>query len=466
MAKISESNSSTNNRPSAALEDAIPQDQPPKYKDNVDAQNASQEQAYDASSSSEYEQDEVKPYRPYPINDSPSNPFYEELANIDPASLTTVGQILRYHRMLRGLTINEVASMVKARASTISDIEKDKLNVETNFKFVSHFISLYSYIIEQDGDELIELYKKAISENVMIIHEDTDTKKYDSVMARNWILIVLIILVATAGYFVFSLIESNKSEDHPIEITQASVNEAETAQTITIEDPHNKQAGPDIVVVDENTARATAQQRALSKDAALQSQKEAQSEVVTTNSALALPQGHNANVSIVSGGNDGNKPSNNSVIAAPATQNAPLANQKAAVVESKEQAKEEPKTAAKADPKAEAKDEKAKAEKVELLAEKKLKSISKSVKIVNRDSLASLNNAEIHVLDAVALKVLDSSNKVIESGAYKKGDNIKVRGVPPFTVQVSNTKAVKISYGGGDVSVPANKQVKFELPMR
>ena len=96
----------------------------------------------------------------------------------------------------------------------------------------------------------------------------------------------------------------------------------------------------------------------------------------------------------------------------------------------------------------------------------KLKNVSSRVKIVNRDALGSLNRVSIEVTGPVAIKVMDSNNKVLASGSYKSGDRVSATGIPPLTVQVSDTQAVRISYSGGKLEMPKDQQVQFELPMR
>ena len=86
--------------------------------------------------------------------------------------------------------------------------------------------------------------------------------------------------------------------------------------------------------------------------------------------------------------------------------------------------------------------------------------------MVNRDGLASLNRAVIQVKRDVALRVLDSSNRVLASGTYKAGDRVAVTGIPPIKVQLSDTDAVSVSYMGGSINMPKSQQVQFELPMR
>lgn len=122
--------------------------------------------------------------------------------------------------------------------------------------------------------------------------------------------------------------------------------------------------------------------------------------------------------------------------------------------------------AAKANSSAAANNEAAESAAKPIALDNKLKNISSRVKIVNRDALGSLNRVNITVNSEVSLRVLDSNKKVLVQGAYKKGDTVTATGIPPLTVQASNTRALEISYSGGQLRMPREQQVQFELPMR
>lgn len=242
-----------------------------------------------------------------------------------------------------------------------------------------------------------------------------------------------------------------------------------------IQDPNN-QNGPEVRVVDENTARATAQQMAMQQSAdgsidlkPAQSAKEKSPLDLPPNANISVASNANignANITVANNANNGNvNMSNanigNANITAPAQTNMTVATEQRDEKLAQAKAKAEAEAKAKAEAEAKAKEA---AKDVELSGN--LKNISSSVRVVNRDGLASLNRAEISVIKRVALKVVDSSGKVLASGTYDNGDSVKVTGIPPINVQISSTDAVKISYMGGHISMPAGKQVKFDLPMR
>ena len=326
------------------------------------------------------------------------------------------------------------------------------------------------------------------------------------------LIVVLMILVATAGYFVFS--GDNASEQSAGEL-KASVNgseqlepldaaqplvsgslsmeggnvvESNNTSTVVIEADSNKDAAP-VEVVDANTARATAQAHAL-KQNELQAQREQQEADAAHGDqpdVLPLPQD-----SVISISNDAPEVQHNTLIEAPTNgaasdvvvnlsveEQAKLAAQKAnaakrgdstaiaAAATAEVEAKAKAQAAAEAKAKAEAaakEAEAAEAKKVELSSN--LRDISSQVKVQNRDGLASLNRAEINVKKDVALRVIDGSGKTLRSGTFKAGDTVQVNGIPPIRVQLSDTDAVSVSYMGGSINMPKREQVEFELPMR
>ena len=473
--------------------------EPIKQDESIVSNNA----AIDSEDSSTTSQNDAKLELFEPEYDDDPNVVREAIAdpynnmdytNENLENLKTVGAILRYHRQKSGMTIQEVASKIKARTGTVADIENDRLNNSSCVSFSKAFIMNYAALMKLNPDEMFDLYLQNISETVSIAHEKSHNK-VDKQMARNWVLVVSMILVATAGYFVFSASEGNKSKDNegtlvnPQTTVVANHDSAEplvtgqmqignTDNPVVIEAPENSQA-PEVKVVSPNTARATAQAQAL---AASSKDNEAVADnKVEQPRSLALPansikpssslladrvetkasmmvaseQGkveNNKNISIAASSKEQISEHQAEPKAADGSTNLSLA--KEAVVEQSKsdeaKAKQEPKEVAE--------------EKIEL--KDKLKDISSKVKLTNREGLASLNSAEIEVVKKVALKIVDSQKKVLASGVYDAPKSIKVIGIPPIVVELSDTQAVKIHYQGGNVKMPKDKQVKLELPMR
>lgn len=428
----------------------------------------------------EYEdEDEDEPeIKRDPIADPYNNVDY---SNVSLENINTVSGILRYHRQRMGLTIQEVASAIQARVCTVADIEHDRLNNSSCAGFAKPFIGRYAKLVNLDSEQICAMYLRGISETVAIDHEKSEGK-VDKQMARNWLLLVIMILVATAGYFVFSATErksTQKNNEGTIVTQEATINapytsseplvSANSNEPVIIEDPDNKNA-PEVKVVSPNTAKANAQAKALAESSSeheankdmvgslekpsfLQLPSDALNEVkpaIKASSSLLADQ-----VETKATMNMSNKAENNKSFNLPVTnQNEPLAKDQGSKVDAIKEPKEE----------ASLKQELNNEEKVELKA--KLKDISSKVKLVDREGLASLNSAEIRVLKKVALKVIDSQKKVLASGVYDAPNTIKVTGIPPLVVELSDTQAVKISYQNGKVTMPKDKQVKLELPMR
>ena len=94
-----------------------------------------------------------------------------------------------------------------------------------------------------------------------------------------------------------------------------------------------------------------------------------------------------------------------------------------------------------------------------------LRDLSDRVKIQYRQGLASLNEVIVSINGTVAVKIIDSRNKIIKQGVFKDGDGFKVQGIPPIRIETSDSSLMSISYRGGSVVVPKQKQVSFILPI-
>ena len=76
-----------------------------------------------------------------------------------------------------------------------------------------------------------------------------------------------------------------------------------------------------------------------------------------------------------------------------------------------------------------------------------------------------MNTATIKVTGDVAIKVT-GNGKLLKQGNFSSGDTIKVTGIPPLKISVSDSSKVRISYMGTTVAVPGAQQVSFALPTR
>ena len=398
-------------------------------------------------------------------------------------NLKTAGQVLRYHRQRSGMSIKEVAIALKALPSTIANIESDLLNTPNVQQKVGQIVVLYASLLGLNPEEVFDLYLQGIKEDVIIEHVSVPRKRTDRRMNRIWLIVVLMIVVAIAGYFVFggkedatsaqgSLNEAALDASHD---TSAALVNSDSKLTVGNNEPvvieeEPAADAPKVMVVDENTAKATEQQYDLQQ---MQAQAAAAQQPVPQPEALLLPEGvaHDDQIAPVEEVatvdiNPAAPESEDKAVLAPArpTNAEPVATPKPVA----------PEPAAPADNKAEdSAAQNAQAEEPAVAEEpakpelaSSLKNISSAVKVVGRDGLASLNRAEIAVTAPVALEVTDGSGKTVRSGVFAAGDVVKITAIPPIVVKLSDTSAVKISYMGGTIALPAGKQVRFELPQR
>lgn len=432
-----------------------------------------------------------------------------------------VGDILKFYRQKQGISIERIASELQARASTVVAMEQNALSQETARDYVSVLVAKYASILDLDGKFLVELYNQEVNEIVKITRQKSKHAPADRIMNRSWLILGLVVVVAAGGYFVFK--DSNSDNTASTNISIDAGNGSDTGNTaiaqnpnsstslvstinqgasaiaednaknqVTVADEHNQDASK-VMVVDENTARATAQSNALQQKATKHAIEQAQ-QVNTSPDALPLQK----ESGITFAKSDAPDRQKNTLIDATSTPPAPASSgNRTQVAQSANNAATQNASAATAtgagtaaatvsgtdvaanssssanvsinNPDTLKSNEAANKEEVKAEApalKSKLSDISSKVSVVNREGLASLNSAEITVHGEVALKVIDGSKRVLAHGVYKKGDHVRVTGIPPLHVQVSDTEAVAISYMGGTVKIPKDKQVQFALPMR
>ena len=481
------------------------------------AQNAIDEAA--AESHILYSVDQISPEGLDSFNGE--NPYVSPVRTTDQLEdLKTVGEILRYHRQRVGLSLNEVANKLRVRPATISDIENNKLNDLTYSSFASNVIARYAIVLHLDHKSLVELYESTLDKGIAIEHEKRDAQKIRQRRNRNLArLCVFGILVLAVGGGLWSFMgRDSELSSGEIGELKASVHGSQDLEQldpsmplVTSNDPKasgslvlsdskqqpaviveagSNQNAPEVQVVDLNTARATQQEQVLQAeaDAARLAQLQEQQGQNPASSTLSLPQDAVST-------NDGNDLLGANVDQGPALVDSPVTTAPNAVSDTapeaalsiEEQARlaaervkaaqqgnepvissNEPTADAAVEAKAQqdADDAAAETETPAPELNAKLKNVSSRVKIVDRDDIGSLNRVSIEVTGPVAIKVMDSNKKVLASGSYKSGDRISATGIPPLTVQVSDTQAVRISYIGGKLEMPKDQQVQFELPMR
>ena len=409
---------------------------------------------------------------------------------------------------------------MRVRPATISDIENNKLNDLTYSSFASNVIARYAIVLHLDHKSLVELYESTLDKGIAIEHEKRDAQKIRQRRNRNLArLCVFGILVLAVGGGLWSFMgRDSELSSGEIGELKASVhgsqdleqldpsmplvtsNDPKASGSLVLSDSKQQPAvvleaesnhnAPEVQVVDLNTARATQQAQVLQAeaDAARLAQLQEQQGQNPASSTLSLPQDAVPT-------NDGNDLLGANVDQGPALVDSPVTTAPNAVSDTapdaalsiEEQARlaaervkaaqqgnepvissNEPTADAAVEAKAQqdADDAAAETETPAPELNAKLKNVSSRVKVVNRDALGSLNRVSIEVTGPVAIKVMDSNKKVLASGSYKSGDRVSATGIPPLTVQVSDTQAVRISYSGGKLEMPKDQQVQFELPMR
>ena len=453
----------------------------------------------------------------------------------------SAGEALCYYREQRGYSKQQVAAMIQTRVTTVADLEHDRLNTSTDASFAVPTIVKYCAILNIDNRVVLNLYHQNIAEQLSVKHLSSPPPK--SHAGRNWALIVLVIALASGGYFIFSPSDddkasgqlaleqeglsgsltydgnggftSNTAANDTLAAGQGAIGNATNfANSATADNmaASGNLASLDNLATTENPAHigdraqtsldtATSTNTSASAlNGSLAFNQESSFNERATNAAAAatadknrVAQAASHEAELAKQAKSANAPNslvlaNNRPQAAPALASADTKsnNLALAATKAKEQAEAQAKELAEVKAKelavAQAKEQaEAKAKELALTGapkaqekanpkapelKSKLKDVSKQVKIENRDALGSLNRVQIKVLADVALKVMGENGKVLRSGTFKAGDEIDITGIPPITVQISDTKAVRISYSGGTVATPKAEQATFKLPMR
>lgn len=379
------------------------------------------------------------------------------------------GAILKHAREMLGLSQREIALKLKMRVNTVSDIEHDRLNQPTAVPFTSKHIERYARLVNIDPDAIVDLYRQNVrqSQQSAEIHPSVEESSRSS--GRRWFIAgAACALLASLGmWYLLSPDSSTEEAQSGALVIEDEVQPRQGAELLGVPtqeikpDARSAQSAttPKQTAVDRNTELARRQAKELGtneifavndptlQDTTKDKGKVGQATPAADKPALTLPADRQSKAAGDSAG-------------APSPQRSTAGDGKSAAsaVSSGSPAKEAAKGAAQNAAAAAA----AGAEKPPVLAAR-LKDISSQAKLVSRNSVGSLNSADIEVRDAVALKVT-GNGKLLKQGVYKKGEHVKVTGIPPIVVSVSDSSRVRILYNGGTVRVPGAKQVVFTLP--
>ncbi|MCR5536856.1 MAG: DUF4115 domain-containing protein [Succinivibrio sp.] len=424
------------------------------------------------------------------------------------------GAILRHAREMLGMSQREVANELKLRVNTISDLEHDRLNQPTAAPFASAHIANYARLVNIDPDALLSLYRQNVNDVVTANNQERAAREPKS--GHGWLLwsILGLAVVGVAGYY-FLPSKNTQEQSGTLmvnDVVQASEEkpgqldlnlENSEVKTEIVEQSKPNQAKK----VDENTRRAQEQALALgtneiNEDYLNEPAEQPQGAVITMPSAGSLKLSGAAKAAKTqSTQSDQNaqlqqsekpvkqgalpalaetKPQPQSNAAAGSTAQQPQTQEAAkSTAQSSAQAQTQAPAPAQAEPQSQTQpqaqlapaapaSEQSAAEsapaKVSLASS--LKDISGSAKLRGRQGLESMNKVTVAVKDAVALRITDSRGKALCNKTYKAGDRVVVNGIPPIKVAVSDSSKIKVTYMGGQVSVPSREQVIFTLPTK
>lgn len=401
------------------------------------------------------------------------------------------GAILKHAREMLGLTQRDIALRLKLRVNSISDIEHDRLNQPTAAAFARGHIANYARLVNIDPKIVVALY----DENVAALREQSAVNTQRQVRRtrsrphlKRWVYSLLFIAIAL-GLGLNFIYSSDSAEDsaqitEPLVITDpdngaqsGSLNAASATtqgqfaagasgelQAVPVNESETaaEAAAPVAALSREelNAKRAREQAAALGSNELESSDLPAPAQVDTTAALITQPRPQQATAqqsAAAATAVAGNAAA--ALAAAPAAQ--PAAKQAAAPVAADQAVRPE------------IVDTRASGTEVSLTLQEPapalsstLRDISGQVQVKNRDGLASLNSVSVSVKAKVYLRVTDSRGKVLAAGNYEGGDSVRVTGIPPIRLEVTDSSRIAVSYMGGSLSMPGAKQVSFVLPQR
>ena len=407
------------------------------------------------------------------------------------------GAILLHAREILGLSQREVAHKLNLRVNSVSDIEHDRLNQPTAVPFASVHIANYAKLVNIEPQFLVDLYKKAVRENVMLQEETfrREQHKAQSVLGSGkgkFILggiLVLAAIVVTAA-ITSSVLSSSSNRTSGALVIEDTVEASSDGKGNLVMDTENSKLKTNVIEekslrVDLNTQKAQAQAQDLDTKELISNHNLAHTDVIRSESQVSLNVKGKAAEKMQKAKNKAEElkeviePQENSLKSVNLT--SAEASSKSSQNEVKNETEKKPdeiKTAPKtpaADNTALKKTEEAKTAETKIeqnapapkeTLSANTRDISSSVRLLGkRDPFESMNTVSIRITGEVALRVT-GSGKLLKQGSFKAGDKLKVTGIPPLKVSVSDSSKVRLTYMGTGVSVPNSKQVSFTLPTK
>ncbi len=413
------------------------------------------------------------------------------------------GAILRHAREMLGLSQREIAMRLKLQVNSISDIEHDRLNQPTAAAFARGHIANYARLVNIDPKIVVELYDENVAalkaQAALNTQRLVKKQRKGSSHAKRYVYSAIFVAIA-AGLGINYIYSSQPTEEPVTEALviapsadasgtlsndAASADSAEVSGSLTMsandtspaEGTAAASAAASVQPVDLNTLRAQEQAAALGtnelteEDLPHRATVDSTAPLLTTaEPAAQAPQKLHS----------GQQPSADGATSAPSS---------SALNNSSTSADAKPSQSATARPEAASSSRPAQGggsatpalivdnqqngtegsltlqEPAPALAST-LQDVSSRVSVRNRDGLASLNSASVSVRGKVYLRITDSRGKVLAYGNYDAGEQVRVTGIPPIKVEVTDSSRISIAYMGGSLVMPQARQVSFTLPQR
>lgn len=405
------------------------------------------------------------------------------------------GAILMHAREILGLSQREVAHKLNLRVNSVSDIEHDRLNQLTAVQFASVHIANYAKLVNINPELLVDLYKQNVRANVQLQEEQKAKAAAEAVKSekkRNLKVPLMIagaaVLVVATAAITSSVMSKSGSNTSGALVIEDTVETSVDSEGTLLMDTENSKMKTNVVeeeplnepVVDMNTLMAQEQSKNLNTDEIIDSKAGTQTTVEKTNTNISLKvKGEAAKKlqaakvepiedTVVQEGSSNLKSvslnSAETVQTVKAEENKLKTAKDNVLVSSK--VKEAPQVQT-LEPKAsEPKTESAEKTASKAILSASTRDVSSSVRLNGkRDPFESMNTATIKVTGDVAIKVT-GNGKLLKQGNFSSGETIKVTGIPPLKISVSDSSKVRISYMGTTVAVPSAQQVSFALPTR
>ncbi len=386
------------------------------------------------------------------------------------------GAILKHARQLLGLSQQDIAMRLRLRVNSINDIENDRLNQPTAAAFVRGHIANYARLVNIDPQIVVELYDhnvkevqkqaETLSRTLRLQRRSSGRRKGSRFRRIVYILLFVLIAGALLLHYLYTRpvdqqhqeviitadsVSGEVSGSIPAPAVEGSLNLNQQSAGVTETSSKQPQTAADL-----NTRKAEAQASALGTNELTAADIKQPAAVDTAEPLLtskaAEPKPAPAAPAAANQAQPQPQPAAQTAASAEST--------RVQVVDSPAGSREGSITLTPAPAPA------AEPEPAKPALASTLRDISSRVRVEGRDGLASLNSAQITVSDEVFLRVTDQRGKVLASGNYGKGSRVSITGIPPIRIEVTDSARISVSYMGGRLITPRERQVSFVLPQR